>query len=139
MRLQSLWWIIYSPASFHSYCLSELYVELMWIIIFPSVATNMCEIRNGGCEHICEPQGLSGRYRCRCDPGYILNPNMRSCDGKTQPTTIPLSTLVLFLYRFSAKNANHVLFLYCWLLYYFIQELIFCDWSENTDKSRMSS
>ena len=45
-------------------------------------ATNMCEIKNGGCEQICEPQGNSGRYFCRCESGYVLSSNGRSCEGK---------------------------------------------------------
>ena len=40
-----------------------------------SAVLDVCEVNNGGCEHIC----MDGE--CRCNPGYRLNSDGRSCDG----------------------------------------------------------
>lgn len=32
----------------------------------------MCNVNNGGCQHICEDGYNSGHYHCRCYEGYHL-------------------------------------------------------------------
>ena len=39
-----------------------------------------CKIRNGGCEHICQPFGPS-QYHCACHPGYKLDDDAHNCTG----------------------------------------------------------
>ena len=48
-------------------------------IIVTLDTTNVCDMKNGGCEQICTASQNSGT--CSCHPGYLLNSDAVSCAG----------------------------------------------------------
>ncbi len=47
---------------------------------FLQLDEDQCSHDNGGCQQICI--NLIPGYNCSCDPGYTLNEDGRTCDGK---------------------------------------------------------
>ena len=43
---------------------------------------NECLVSNGDCAQVC--RNLAGSYECDCRRGYLLNPDSRTCDGRSQ-------------------------------------------------------
>lgn len=65
-------------------CSSQPYTQLVGFSLihsFPSVATDPCEVNKGGCEHQCV-YVENEKYKCECDPGFVLNEDRHSCDSK---------------------------------------------------------
>ena len=60
-------------------------------MIFPDV--NECEVRNGGCEQICD--NTQGSFRCNCQTGFRLSNDKSSCIGKLQSIRINMTKLSL--------------------------------------------
>ncbi|XP_060606130.1 matrilin-2-like [Ruditapes philippinarum] len=48
-------------------------------VTIASQVQDPCEVKNGGCEHICVSHG-NGKFRCECEPGYILGRFRRKCE-----------------------------------------------------------
>jgi len=40
---------------------------------------NECDVYNGRCQHTCI--NVDGSYYCDCNPGFVLAPNSRTCNG----------------------------------------------------------
>ena len=55
-------------------------IYIYYILSFIDI--NECSQNNGGCEHIC--RNTAGSYYCRCNKGYALNADQRTCRGKNQ-------------------------------------------------------
>ena len=71
------------------------------MILFADELFNECEElgNNGGCQQICIDQ-IKG-HRCECKPGYILNPDKRTCKGESLRSLaiIKNSRLITFLFE----------------------------------------
>ena len=66
-------------------------------LIFGNQDINECAYRNGNCSHICS--NTLGSVICSCMTGYVLNADLRTCDGKMSTTNY-------------VENKNNVWFLY---------------------------
>uniref|UniRef100_A0A8D0FVJ2 EGF-like domain-containing protein n=1 Tax=Strix occidentalis caurina TaxID=311401 RepID=A0A8D0FVJ2_STROC len=58
--------------------------------------TNPCNQFNGGCSHICAP---AGSYICKCAPGYIREPDGKSCRQNSN-----ISPYLIFSNRYYLRN-----------------------------------
>ena len=70
-----------------------------------------CRMRNGGCQHLCV-NGYSGRHSCRCNAGFKLSEDGRTCEGRAL-RGIEISTNVyhIFLYYVSLLLSRTRIFL----------------------------
>ena len=49
------------------------------IALILSTDTDECSVNNGGCEHECINSPAS--FECRCDNGFVLASDGKSCNG----------------------------------------------------------
>ena len=47
--------------------------------VYLKIDMDECQVKNGGCDQIC--QNLPGTIHCRCRMGYTLHENGFTCDG----------------------------------------------------------
>uniref|UniRef100_A0A3P9DI04 Matrilin 2 n=1 Tax=Maylandia zebra TaxID=106582 RepID=A0A3P9DI04_9CICH len=56
-------------------------IETLISVFQSKLCSDMCEVVDHQCQHICVSSPAS--YRCKCREGYILNPDGKTPDGKT--------------------------------------------------------
>lgn len=50
---------------------------------FVAVIPELCESKNGDCDHFCEV--VNGKAQCSCADGYFLSVDEKSCDSNGWP------------------------------------------------------
>lgn len=53
---------------------------LNFLLFFSFLVPDIDECRYGYCQQLCA--NVPGSYSCSCNPGFILNPDSRTCQGK---------------------------------------------------------
>lgn len=56
------------------------------------LGSEMCEVVDHQCQHICVSSPAS--YRCKCREGFTLNPDGKTCKG--EETTVSLIETVIY-------------------------------------------
>ena len=59
---------------------------------------NECEVKNGGCDQVCEDN--DGSFTCSCNDGYSLMPDDSSCARKIVVPTIGHCSILAHKYLF---------------------------------------
>uniref|UniRef100_A0A3Q3A6Z4 coagulation factor Xa n=1 Tax=Kryptolebias marmoratus TaxID=37003 RepID=A0A3Q3A6Z4_KRYMA len=83
--------------SYSCYC-QEGYKGFNCEIVIPE----LCENRNGGCEHFCSID--KGNVRCSCADGYFLASNDKSCDSKPFKCGAIVTTNERKIFRYERTN-----------------------------------
>ncbi|XP_037552403.1 coagulation factor X [Nematolebias whitei] len=86
--------------SYACYC-QEGYKGFRCEIVIPE----LCENKNGGCEHFCNVDG--GNVRCSCADGYFLAPDDKSCmSNKPFKCGAIVSDSVRTIFRYERQNVS---------------------------------
>lgn len=67
----------YSKLAYSTICIM---VSQNFFIFFSFLVPDIDECRYGYCQQLCA--NVPGSYSCSCNPGFILNPDSRTCQGK---------------------------------------------------------
>ena len=61
--------------------IKSLYLILLTLHTF-TAKSNLCSVKNGGCDHIYTPNLIDRIRMCTCRPGYSLAQDGHSCFGE---------------------------------------------------------
>lgn len=70
VNLPTAQYVLWSVTTFYLNC----------ILFFSFLVPDIDECRYGYCQQLCA--NVPGSYSCSCNPGFILNPDSRTCQGK---------------------------------------------------------
>lgn len=73
------WWILSLL-----FLIWHLFVCLSWFVCIHVPGSELCEVVDHQCQHICVSSPAS--YRCQCRKGFTLNPDGKTCKGEWSPS-----------------------------------------------------